>query len=267
MAKPLFRWTVGNCLQQGLDILAESISRTTKALGVENFDWVICYNGLNREDLQFLTNAIGTKPIQLYAQNWSHCPVDDICQSPRRKDGSFEWNGNLCGGTMWKLCPARMRMESHEIVMDNDIILLKKFPQIDEFLNSNEKVLMLEEPIRFYGRYDCLFGADDTYLNSGLMGFPPGYDYGAEVYNNWVQYGKYMNISQADEQGLLMYTLNKMPSVRVKKDQMIQVLHRDFKTNITGHEEGIHFTQSNRIPNHLSWQKYQQVVGGHSLLI
>jgi hypothetical protein len=25
-------------------------------------------------------------------------------------------------------------METHEIVMDNDIVLLKKFPQIDEFL-------------------------------------------------------------------------------------------------------------------------------------
>lgn len=266
MSKPLFRWTVGNCLQQGLDILAESINKTTRALGIDNWDWAVCYNGLNREELQFLNKAIGGKPVQLVAQSWATCPVDDNCQTPRRKDGSFEWNGNRCGGTMWKVCPARMRMETHEIVMDNDIVLLKKFPQIDEWLACNDKSLILEEPIRFYGRYDCLFGADGPFLNSGFMGFPPGYDYGAEIYNTWVQYGKYMNISQADEQGLLTHTLNKLPSVRIKKEQMVEVLHRDFKTQITGHEYGIHFTQANRIPSHHTWQKYQELALSHTVI-
>jgi len=267
MTKPLFRWTVGSCIQQGLDILAESINQTTKAFGIESFDWLICHNGLKEEEINFIKKAIGNKPIQMFAQNWNTCPLDDNCQSPRRKDGSYEWNGNRCGGTMWKVCPARMRMESHEIVMDNDIVLLKKFPQIDEFLNSNNKALILEEPIRFYGRYDYLFGNDKVFLNSGFMGFPPGYDYGLEIYNTWVQYGKFANISQADEQGLLMYTLNKLPNIRIKKEQMIEVLNRDFNAIITGEEEGIHFTQANRMPNHYSWQKYQQVISGQASLI
>jgi hypothetical protein len=266
MTKPLFRWTVGNCLQQGLDILAESINRTTRALGIENWDWAICYNGLNRDDLKFLQGVIGNRPIQLVPQHWATCPIPDNCQTPRRKDGSFEWNGNRCGGTMWKVCPPRLRMETHEIVMDNDIVLLKKFPQIDEFLSSNDKALILEEPIRFYGRYDCLFGAEETYLNSGLMGFPPGYDYGSAIYDNWEKYGKYMNLTQADEQGILTYTLNQLPSVRIKKEQMIEVLHRDFKTKLTGHEQGIHFTQANRIPNHHQWQKYQELVSRNSIM-
>ena len=260
MAKPMFRWTVGDCLQQGLDILAESINRTTRALGVDNWDWVICYNGLNRDAVQFLEKAINGKPIQLLAQNWATCPISDNCQTPRRKDGSFEWNGNRCGGTMWKVCPARLRMETHEIVMDNDIVLLKKFPQIDEFLSCTTKSLILEEPIRFYGKYDCLFPKEEAFLNSGFMGFPPGFDYGAEIYKNWVKYGSYENLSQADEQGLLTYSLNQIPSVRVKKEQMIEVLNRDFKTKLTGREEGIHFTQANRIPSHHQWQKYQEII-------
>jgi len=266
MSKPLFRWTVGNCLQQGLDILAESINRTTKTLGIDNWDWAVCYNGLNREELEFLQKAIGSKPVQLISQSWATCPVDDNCQSPRRGDGSFEWNGTRCGGTMWKVCPARMRMETHEIVMDNDIILLKKFPQIDEWLSRKDKALILEEPIRFYGRYDCLFGQDSTFLNSGFMGFPPDYDYGAEIYNTWVQYGKYMNLSQADEQGLLTFTLNKIPSIRIKKEQMVEVLHRDFRTQVTGFEQGIHFTQANRIPNHICWQKYQECMENKNII-
>ena len=266
MSKPLFRWTCGNCLQQGLEILAESIDRTTRALGIDNWDWVICHNGLNREEVQFLNKAIDGRPIQLLSQNWSTCPVDDNCQSPRRSDGSFEFNGTRCGGTMWKVCPARMRMETHEVVMDNDIVILKKFPQIDEWLKTTGKSLILEEPIRFYGRYDCLFGGESTFLNSGFMGFPPDYDYGAEIYNTWMQYGKYMNISQADEQGLLMYTLNKLPNIRIKKEQMIEVLHREFKTQITPHAEAYHFTQANRMPNHHAWGKYKEIIGKQAII-
>ena len=105
---------------------------------------------------------------------------------------------------MWKVCPARMRMDSHEIIMDNDIVLLKKFPQIDEWLSQTSKTLILEEPIRFYGKYDSLLPADGPFLNSGFMGMPPGYDFGAEISKSWKQYGSYENLSQADEQGLLV---------------------------------------------------------------
>ncbi len=266
MVKPLFRWTVGSCLQQGLDILAESINRTTRALGVDNWDWAVCHNGLNKENLDFLAQAIGDRPIQLVSQNWATCPVPDNCQTPRRRDGSFEWNGNRCGGTMWKVCPARMRMESHEIVMDNDVVILRKFPAIDRFLEEKDKALVLEEPIRFYGRYDCMFGADPPYLNSGFMGFPPGYDYGTQIFETWVKHGRYMNLSQADEQGLLTLTLSRHPNVRIHADQMIEILHREFKVELTGREYGIHFTQANRIPNHHAWQKYQQTVSNSSVI-
>ena len=162
---------------------------------------------------------------------------------------------------MWKVCPARMRMEAHEIVMDNDVILLKKFPQIDQWLGQTQRVLVLEEPIRFYGRYDCLFGPEPPYLNSGFMGYPPGFDFGSAILQNWIKHGKYMNLSQADEQGLLVYTLSQQPSIRVHNDQMIEVLHRDAHTKITGQEQGLHFTQSNRIPNHGPWKKYKGLNG------
>ena len=161
---------------------------------------------------------------------------------------------------MWKVCPARLRMESHEIVMDNDVVLLQKFPQIDEFLASDDRALVLEEPIRFYGRYDALFGPDPPYVNSGFMGFPPGYDYGSSIFDIWIRHGRYENLSQSDEQGLLTYTLSRQPHIRVQADQMVEVLHRDFNTQLTGREQGIHFTQANRIPNHHPWQKYQEII-------
>lgn len=255
MVKPLFRWTVGSCIQQGLDILVESIARTIPALGRENFDWMICYNGLDETALDFIRRHTEDFSIALYEQQWYDCPVDDEMQSPKRDDGTYEWNGNHCGGTLWKVCPARMRMESHEIVMDNDVIILKKFPEIDQFLND-DRVLILEEPIRFYGRYDELLGAGGPYLNSGLMGFPPGYDFGGEIRKVWEENGGYVKLSQADEQGLLMYTLSRQRSYRIKTSQMKEVLARDFRARLDGSEEGIHFTQSNKIMLHRAWRQY-----------
>ena len=261
MPKPLFRFTVGSCLQQGLDILAESVKRTTTALGIDNWDWLICYNGLSQDQIGFIKKSIGNLPVALFEQHWSTCPVDDEAQSPKRADGSLEWNGNYCGGTMWKVCPARMRMESHEIVMDNDIVILKKFPEIDQFLADSQRALILEEPIRFYGRYDALFGAGGPYLNSGFMGFPPGYDFASAIRRTWEANGKLTKITQADEQGLLTYTLSRIPSYRIKSSQVNEVLARDFKAKITGQEEAIHFTQSNRITLHRSWRDYKQIFG------
>lgn len=259
MTKPLFRWTVGNCLPQGLDILCESIERTTEAFGLNNWDWVICYNGVSKEDVEKIIEAIDGKPIVLIAQNWITCPVQDNCQSPRRNDGTYEFDGKRCGGTMWKVCPARMRMDSHEIIMDNDIVVLKKFPQIDEWLSQTSKTLILEEPIRFYGRYDHLLPQEAPFLNSGFMGLPPGYDFSSEILKSWKDNGSIENISQADEQGLLVYTLNKRPSIRIKPDQMIEVLHRDMNTKITCQHHAYHFTQANRMPNHYAWGKYKEI--------
>lgn len=266
MQKPLFRWTVGPCLQQGLDILAESINRTTKAFGPDKFDWMVCYNGLNKQDIDFLHGVVGDRPIRFHCQDWSTCPVMDNCQTPRRKDGSFEYNGNRCGGTMWKVCPPRLRMETHEIVMDNDVVLLKALPQIDQWLARTDTVLLLEEPIRFYGRYDCLFGPNPPYFNSGLMGYPPGYDFGAAIFANWEKHGRYMNISQSDEQGLLTYSLSRQSSIRIHPNQIVEVLRSDYKTELTGRETGIHFTQANRCPNHHSWKKYQELIKNSTMI-
>jgi hypothetical protein len=257
MPKPLFRWTQGPCLPQGLEVLAESIKRTTEVLGIDRFDWIICYNGLSEKSVDFIKSAISNKPITLFEQDWHMSPIDDICQSPRRPDGSFEWNGNKCGGSMWKVTPPRFRLDSHEIVCDNDIVILKNIPEIDQFLKATDRALILEEPIRFYGRYDHLFGAGAPFLNSGLMGFPPGYDFAAAIRRVWESNGKLKNISQADEQGLLTYALSRIPSYRIKTTQMKEVLARDFKERITGEETALHFTQSNRIPLHRAWKDYQ----------
>lgn len=261
MSKPLFRWTCGSCLPQGFEILAESVKRTTESLGVDRFDWMICYNGIDVKELDIVKEKNQNIPLVYVEQDWSNTPIlDDVSWASPKKNGRIEWNGNHCGGTMWKVSPPRMRMESHEIVMDNDIIILKNIPQINYFLKSTNMALILEEPIRFYGRYNSIL-PENPFLNSGLMGFPPGYDFKSEIIRVWEENGSYKKLSQADEQGLLTYTLNLLPNIRIKKEQVKEVLARDLNVKITGDEIAVHFTQANRIAKHIAWNQYKSIKG------
>ncbi len=253
--KPLFRWTIGSVIKQGLDILEESISKIFEIYDSQ-FDFMVCYNGLNRNELNYLKHITSNYPIELMHQNWATCPISDNCWSPR-KGNDIEINGKKCGGTLWKVCPARIRIDSHEIIMDNDIVLLKKLPQIDEFLACNNKNLILEEPLRFYGRYNNLFDFGEN-LNSGLMGMYPGFNFEAEIVKTWNKNGKYTYHSQADEQGLLMSTLKNQPNIRINK-QFVKELLANHPSTINGQEHALHFTQANRSEKHNSWNHYLSI--------
>jgi hypothetical protein len=216
---------------------------------------MICHNGYDPYKQKRIRDIVQGKPIEIVHQTWDKCPVEDEQWSPYKADGSIEVNGSLCGGTLWKVCPGRMRIESHEIVMDNDIVILRNLPIIEEFLADN-KTLILEEPIRYYGRYAKLIPLEDR-VNSGLMGYPPGYDFDHKIREVWEDNGRLTHISQEDEQGLLMAVLLEYPNLRVSKNEVCEVMAGD-PPRITGDEHGIHFVQSNRCTFHRSWLKYKQ---------
>lgn len=260
--KPLFRWIAGSCIKQGLEILEESVFRAMKVLGEDRFDWMICHNGLDKAAMDHLRSIVKRRPIQLVAQSWEDCPIPDDCWSPVRPDGSIEVDGKKCGGTMWKVCPARMRLDAHEIIMDNDIVMLDIIPQIEEFLDS-DKTLLLEEPIRFYGKesgspYDKLFALGEN-LNSGLIGCPPGYNFDEQILTAWEECGRWRRHTQAEEQGLLMYTLKSHPNIRIKCDHVKEILAKT-PYQITGEECAIHFVQANRCANHQTWLRYREIL-------
>lgn len=251
--KPLFRYTVGPSIPQGLEVLQESVVKLLEVFK-DTFDYLICYNGF--KDISFLEAIVQGTPVRLYEQNWENCPIVEE-MSFVNSNGRFDWNGNQVKGSFWKVVPPRMRMDSHEIIMDNDMVLLDFFPQIKEFLSS-DKVMILEEPIRFYGRYDKLF-PENTSLNSGLMGLPPDYDFGGAIKKTWESNGSLTGLTQADEQGLLMATLNQEPNIRISKNDVVEILARDFTKSVTGLERGIHFVQSNKIQNHRAFIQYKKL--------
>ncbi len=228
-----------------------------RALGEENWDWVICHNSLTPDRQDTLSQIVQGRPITLHTQTWNDCPVDDESWSPFRQDGTVEIDGSHCGGTLWKVCPPRMRPDAHEVIVDNDLIILKKPPQIDAFLKSLDRTLILEEPVRYYGRYAHRIALED-HINSGLMGLPPGFDFGRQIRRVWEVEGSHRRITQEDEQGLLMAVMSGQPNIRLSKHDVREMLAAD-PPIIRGDEFGIHFPQSNRIPVHRGWIRYKQI--------
>ena len=144
--KPLVRWTIGPCLPEGTHCLQLSIKLWKSHYG-DTCDYVVCANGFN-PDVEI--------PV-VRAENYR----DTLPLLPQ--------------GPAWKLYPPRMRMNSHEIIIDNDLLLFEPHPMIEEFLNSN-RTLTTEIYRRDYGSFDHLVPSDKL-INSGIIGLPPGFDF------------------------------------------------------------------------------------------
>lgn len=138
--KPIFRWTIGGTNKNGYECLKHSIDSILEIYG-EIFEYYILYNNSN---IQIIREIIGHRPITAISQNWSDCPIP------------IDYNKNL-GTSMWKFCPSRLNIKSHEIICDNDIVFIKKIRQIDEFLLNKNSILLVEDPIKCQGEFRHLF--------------------------------------------------------------------------------------------------------------
>ena len=284
--KPLFRWTVGPCIKQGFDILRESVFQALKIYG-NRFKFIICHNNLS-ENQKSILKSIAIGNVGLYEQDWEDCPLPIDYQCLRQVDGEFPIGTLHCNGSIWKYCPDRMRPHGHEFICDNDLIITSPLDEIENFLSSTKKALLLQDRFSYYGRYTV---SHAKLLNTGLIGLPPSYDLKHSMLNIWSQH-KYPDITQADEQGLAAATLsNDFGSSLIVTNSILQVLAKDSNSNesygsynsygsydsrgfyhssrsinsITENErinmmsdasKGFHFCQANKIDNHVGWSWY-----------
>lgn len=221
--------------RQGLELFIEAICKTPVALGVDKFDWVVTYNGSDKM-YNTVANSIKLAPvhIRIIRQRTEDCPIPT--------------GGPLLG--MWKVSPPRLRKEAPEIICDNDLIFIRNFPKIDDFLSTG-KPLLVKDPIRFYGGLDWLHPQGENW-NSGLLTLPADYDFGADIKENWEMIGKPSQIGYSEEQSLLTEIINKMNPTIVEMDEIVE-LNKDGIPNKpgipylpTGEEYGFHFVESNR---------------------
>lgn len=128
--KPIFRWTIGgNPHLCGLRILKKSVKSVLGLYGDE-FDYVICHNNLSGWMLDYIKNI----NIKLLEQSHG----DEMEYVPR--------------GVAWKLYPPRLRVDAHEVFMDNDILIHSRSSIVDEFLKSSD-MTFITQGYGNYGKY------------------------------------------------------------------------------------------------------------------
>ncbi|RDJ35114.1 MAG: hypothetical protein DWQ19_09780 [Crenarchaeota archaeon] len=165
--KPLLRWTIGNVHHYGFQILAQSIDKLKK-IYKDEFDYLVCHNSLNTEQLAFLEKL----SVALYCQDDYQSNLS--CPKPTN-----------AGQAGWKIYPPRLRPDGHEIVLDNDVVIKKRIPAIDRFLKSNSIFLITEAKKRCFGAFDSLIlpRGYKTKFNTGFFSMPPGYDFETDLEN------------------------------------------------------------------------------------
>lgn len=262
--KPLLRWVIGGTIPQGIHLLKESITRTSKVFG-DRFDYMVCYNNMAFEDLKFIARIFPF--VTLYKQNWMECPIaNQMPITERDSFGNIKTDVYSCGGSLWKLCPARMRINAHEIIMDNDLVFFKAMNQVEEFLLSSRPIL-LKEHTRWFGVYDKLFVPGDKF-NSGFVGLPPEFDYETKLRDAWKSAGSLCNLNYADEQGLITYVLRQNDPIMIEIDDIVElhqmgmVIHSQENQCFIKHDfieknKAAHFVQANRNFPHHPWCKYK----------
>lgn len=276
--KPIVRWTIGDkCSPLGFSILREAITNFIN-IYKHNFDYYVQYNftsydNTHKEDK--LKDTVKGLNVNLRKQSWFESPIN--INKPETK--IFSSVENLKdSGSIWKICPPRFNLNVHEIVMDNDLVIYKKIPEIDQFLSTNDKLLVLEDPIRYYGVYAGQ-NQDNKVLNSGLFGLYPGYKFGDNLKYFWETNGSFQKLSYSDEQGFICGVLRKNANIMIPKTTIVEMHYRGlckhYKPNVKSDDFflpytqqifnefynsgcGIHFVQSNTKDAHGAWEYFKK---------
>jgi hypothetical protein len=230
--KPLVRWTIGPASATGFEILTYSV-REFKRIYTDEFDYIICYNNLNAEQLE-IVESLGVDLYEQTKQDWKDQGI------------RYPFKG---GGPCWVLFPSRLRPESHELFIDNDLILFKRLPHLDAFLGSTTALIATSAIERAYGPYDS-FIPKNMKINTGFYGVPPDFDFGNEIKKTIAKLPNPFE-GQWAMQGIMSHIFIQF--------QHIKIPLRDLRAMGQFHRErryGIHFIGANRVPTE-AWQGHR----------
>lgn len=267
MSEVIIRWTMTNCHPQGFKILAESMRLARIIFKSLRPRFMLYYNQIKIEKLERYRDII--PDLEIIAQSWSDLPIPNQHEGKCFENGQFLNSKEPWGGSLWKLCPPRTTLDSYEIHLDNDLIVMRWVPIFDLFF-SGSKTLALEDKIRFFGVYDKLFEPSVVGFNSGLIGLPPGFDLGKKVRDIWEENGKGQRFSHAEEQALTCKALISKPYLLIRNNELVEsnARHGHFEIGpnkrarplnyqFTDQECGFHFLESNRY-RHAEWNRFKR---------
>jgi len=234
--KPLWRWTISGVISElGWEIFSESVRHATKVY--PEFDFVVCYNNVTAKQQSYLESLpIGTFP----QQEWM------TCVEHKKGDGN-------CKDFTWKIIPPRLRNQSHELWVDNDIVIRDRIPDIDKWLTKNTGLISVGFD-SFYGRFKDQIDPEVDCC-AGLFGLPPYFSFRERIAE--VCHGQ--PLVDYDEQGMIVYIISNIPEwIAVSYDdfRMWGLWQKEFGSGLP---YGLHFVRANDSDYMKSWAYYKTV--------
>jgi hypothetical protein len=196
----------------------------------KEFEYFVCHNNLTKKEM--------TKIVEL---NVNLIDQEDFASClPISPSNNF--------GVSWKLYPPRIDLDAHEIFMDNDVVLHKKF----DFERHEETCFISEALKRSYGSFDERI-EESIAMNSGVFGLPPGFDFGLALSDAIVKFDVKWDDSYFEEQGLVAYVISNKPHVVLSKKDIDITCN---KSSCFAGEYGTHFIGLNSGSTYY-WKKYR----------
>ncbi|ACI98208.1 hypothetical protein [Rhodospirillum centenum] len=181
------RWTVGDVSARGFRALRLSLLGARRVFGPAA-DLAVVVNSLPPEEARRRTGAV---PAEV---RW--LPAGDLPEGLRA-----HLDAGMAEGVAWKLAPLRLFPDRWELAFDNDLILWSLPDSLRGWLASRDagRCVLAADVERALGAFDTLCGP--LALNTGIRGFPPGYDLEAALLAVLARNPVPLR-SELDEQGL-----------------------------------------------------------------
>lgn len=232
------RWVIGgDCGKDAFDVLEHAVKKA-KSLYPE-LDKVVVYNNLPKGGMKRL-EALGLPLINGH-------------------DHPAPWKLEKAEWLFW---PARLRKDAHEICMDNDLVLLKRVPAIDDFLADEDMFVTCESYFeRHYGNYDDVVPESPRGVNSGLYCMPPGFDFEAWLVKFFEKAGRreYDHLNPQGVIGAMILDQKKrriIPKHRIPISPIMrEIVMEDELPNLAG----VHFSGINRVRAVDTWAIYKSL--------
>ncbi len=238
--KPLIRYTIGKVSKSGWTILSESV-RSMKKIYPE-FDIVICHNKL----LSHQVSKLNDMGVDLLDQDFIDPPFKFIDDDRGRVV-------NFC----WKLMPPRIRPETHELWVDNDIIIRGRIKAIDDWLTKNTAIISkgFNKDYGVFKKHPLLI-KQDAYC-AGFFGLPPNFDFLQSIKDLCAD----KPLEGFDEQGLVSLIVAGFEDKIVLSHRDMVLLSETWKPKPDfWFPQGLHFARANRFDNHVSWNIYKTAI-------
>lgn len=238
--KPLIRYTLGKVSNTGWHVLSESLRMIRKVY--PEFDVVVCYNNLSPVEINRLSGM----------NDWL-IDQSNVANEFNFKDDDLGRVRNFC----WKLVPARIRIESHELWIDNDIVVRGRIEGVDNWLNSNTSMIS-KGFNKDYGRFsEHPDVVDKQACCAGFFGLPPNFDFLKEIKRLCGD----VELEGFDEQGLVSLIVTSIDGFIILKQREMVLLSETWKPRPNfWMPNGLHFARSNRFDNHAAWKIYKKAV-------